>query len=78
MFFNPFMPGNASQMNMMNAMNQLRSNPVNAIRQAGYNVPDEIAGDPQAVVMHLIQTGQVGGQAMQWLQPMLRNMAGQK
>lgn len=63
---------------MQETMQRLRSNPAEAIRNAGYNVPDEIVGNPQATVMHLIQSGQVGGQAMQRIQPMLNMLMGRR
>ena len=59
------------QMSMQDAMAQLQSNPAQMIRQKGFNVPDEIANNPQATVMHLIQSGQVGGPMMQRIQPMI-------
>ena len=55
-------------------MGQLRANPAEAIRSAGYTVPDEISGNPQATVMHLLQTGQIGGPMMQKIAPMLQRM----
>lgn len=55
-------------------MGQLRSNPAEMVRNAGYSVPDEISGNPQATVMHLLQTGQIGGPMMQRIQPMLKNL----
>lgn len=48
------------------------------MKQAGFNVPDEIANNPQASVMHLIQSGQVGGPMMQRIQPMLSRLMGKK
>ena len=66
------------QMTMQDAMAQLQANPAQMIRQRGFNVPDEIAGNPQATVMHLIQSGQVGGQMMQRIQPMLNMLMGRK
>lgn len=74
----PITPSNAPKMTMMDAMSKLRSDPAQMIRQAGYNVPDEIAGNPQAAVMHLLQTGQVGGAAMQRIQPMLNMLMGRR
>ena len=64
--------------NMDDAMRQLQSNPAQMIRQAGYNIPDEIANNPQAAVMHLIQSGQVGGPMMQRIQPMLNMLMGRR
>jgi len=69
---------NPSQMTMMDAVNQLRSNPIGMIRQSGYNVPDEIVNNPQATVMHLIQTGQVKSPMMQRIQPMLNMLMGKR
>lgn len=63
---------------MQNSMQQLQSNPIQMIRNAGYQVPDEIAGDPRATVMHLMQTGQIGGAAMQRIQPMLNMLMGRR
>lgn len=64
--------------NMQNAMQQLQANPLQMIRNAGYQVPEEIAGDPRATVMHLMQTGQIGGPAMQRIQPMLNMLMGRR
>ena len=62
---------NAPQMTMQDAMARLRQNPGQMIRQAGFEVPDEIAGNPQAAVMHLVQTGQVGGGRLQQIMRMM-------
>ena len=72
------MPSNAPQMTMQDAMAQLQANPAQMIKQAGYNVPDEIANNPQAAVMHLIQSGQVGGPMMQRIGPMINRMIGRR
>ena len=60
--------------NMELQLQQLRNNPQQFIKQAGWNIPEEIVGDPQKMVMHLIQTGQVGGAAVQRILPMIRQM----
>lgn len=64
--------------NMNEQIAQLKSNPAQMIRNAGYNVPDEIANDPQATVLHLIQSGQIGGPMMQRIQPMLNMLMGKR
>lgn len=75
----PVMPSNPPQMmQMQDAMRQLQSNPMQMIKQAGYTVPDEIASNPQATVMHLIQSGQVKGPMMQRIQPMLNMLMGRR
>ena len=63
---------------MDEAISRLRSNPGEAIRNAGYFVPEEIANNPQAAVMHLLQTGQIGGPAMQRIRPMLDMLMGKR
>ena len=63
-------------MTMQDAMRQLQANPAQMIKQAGYNVPDEIANNPQAAVMHMIQSGQIGGPMMRRIQPMLNMLMG--
>jgi hypothetical protein len=57
-------------------MQQLRQDPVGMGKQAGYNIPQNLAGNPQAMVQHLIQTGQVGGPKLQQVMQMIRNMGG--
>ena len=74
----PVTPPNAQQMTMQDAMRQLQANPAQMIKQAGYNVPDEIANNPQAAVMHMIQSGQIGGPLMKRIQPMLNMLMGRQ
>ena len=61
--------------NMELQIQQLKNNPQLFVQQAGWQIPQEIMGNPQAMVMHLIQTGQVGGPAMQRILPMIRQMS---
>ena len=68
----------APQMSFQDAMHELQTNPAKMIRQAGFNIPDEIANNPQASVMHLIQSGQVGGPMMQRIRPMLNMLMGRR
>ena len=57
-------------------LRQLQSDPLGAAKKAGYNVPDEISNDPKAMVMHLINSGQVGGPMLQRIMPMIRQLTG--
>lgn len=57
-------------------MAQLRANPLEVVRRAGYNVPDNLAGNPQAMVMHLIQSGQINSPMLQRIRPFLAQMNG--
>ena len=63
-------------MNMQEALRQIQSNPEEFFRKAGVNVPAEIMNNPQAVVMHLINTKQVGGNMLQRIMPMIQQMKG--
>ena len=62
--------------NMQEQLRQLQSNPQEFIKKAGVNIPEEMMGNPQAMVMHLIQTGQVSNPVMQRVLPMIRMMGG--
>ena len=55
------------QMNPMQMMNQLRQNPAATLKQAGLNIPDGMS-DPQAIINHLLQTGQVNNPRLQMAQ----------
>ena len=55
-------------------MGQLQANPAETLGKSVYNIPQEVSGNPQAMVMHLLQTGQIGGPAMQMIRPMLGRM----
>lgn len=59
---NPLMQGSvksAQQMTPQQALQQIKTNPVSMLKQAGFNVPDNIANDPNAMIQHLVQSGQV-------------------
>lgn len=69
----PQMPqGNGMDWNAM--MGQLQANPGAMLEKAGYKVPAEAMGNPQAMVMHLMQSGQIAPQMMQRIAPMLNMM----
>ena len=66
-------------MNMNNMQEQLRrlqQDPKGFLQQAGVNVPEEIMNNPKQMVMHLINTNQVGGPALQRILPMIRQLGG--
>ena len=57
-------------------MQQLQQDPIGMARQAGYNIPENLAGNPQAMVQHLIQTGQVSNPMLQKIMPMMQRLTG--
>ena len=77
----PQMPVQGNQMNNQSQpdwnvlMGQLQSNTAGVIREAHYDVPAEIANDPQAAAMHIIQSGQANNNPMmRFITPMLNRM----
>jgi len=64
--------GAGNQMNLQ----QLQQDPIGTARQAGYNIPKQLAGNPQAMVQHLLQSGQIGGAKLQQAMNMVRQMTG--
>ena len=56
--------------NPMQMMQQLRSNPAATLKQAGMNIPDGM-NDPQQIVNHLLQSGQINNARLQAAQRMM-------
>lgn len=71
-------PKQQGGMDMAQAMRELQAHPAELIKKAGYNVPEKIVNNPQATVMHLIQTGQVGSPMMRQIQPLLGQLIGRR
>ena len=68
-------------MNMFNnpmnqRLQQIKQDPIGLLRQIGYEVPDNLASDPKAIVMHLMDSGQIRGPLAQRIMPMIRQMGG--
>lgn len=57
---NPML-GGAPQPNLMQMVQQIRSNPMQFIQRAGFRIPQKMT-DPNAIIQHLMQTGQVSQQ----------------
>ena len=62
--------------NMQEQLRKLQSDPKGFMQRAGVKVPEEMMNDPKQIVMHLINTNQVGGPMMQRIMPMIRQMGG--
>ena len=58
---NPLVGNSPQQMNPMQMLQQLRSNPVAFIKQAGFTVPGNLS-NPNDIIQHLMNTGQVSQQ----------------
>lgn len=64
--FNQLQPQN----NMLSALNSLKSNPVQFLMQRKFNVPQGMS-DPNAIIQHLLNTGQVSQAQYSHAQKML-------
>lgn len=69
-------------MNILNLYNQLRSNPMGLIRSR-FNLPDNVGNNPQDIIQHLLNSGQVTQEqvnnAMQMRNnPMIQQLFGKK
>lgn len=47
---------------MLSMLQQLKANPVQFLMQRRFNLPQGIPADPQSIINHLVQTGQVSQQ----------------
>jgi len=61
------------QMTPQQAMQQLRADPAATLKQAGLSIPDGMH-DPNQIVNHLIQSGQVSNQRLMMAQRMMGMM----
>ena len=57
-------------------LQQVKQDPISMGRDKGYNIPENLASDPQAMVMHLIQTGQVKAPLLQRIMPWVNKLQG--
>lgn len=70
---NPFFNAlGGSPMNPMQMLSQLKSNPLALLRQAGFNVPENMS-NPQAIIQHLMNSGQLSQTQLNQAQQMARN-----
>lgn len=53
---------------------QLRANPMQFLLQRKLNVPQSIINDPNAIVNHLLSTGQVSQQQVNYAYQMMQKM----
>lgn len=70
---NPLMGGMPNgNMNPMAMLSQLRSNPMALLQRAGFNVPANL-NNPQAIIQHLMNSGQISQQQVNNAQAMAKN-----
>lgn len=57
-------------------LQQIQQDPIGMARQAGFNISQNLANNPQAMVQHLIQTGQISNPMLQRIMPMMQKLMG--
>ena len=65
------------QMNPMQMVQQLQSNPVGFLKNAGYNIPEGL-NNPNQIIQHLLQSGQVTQGRYQQAVQRFQQMTGRK
>lgn len=58
--------------NPMQMLAQLRANPMQFLQQAGFNVPSNV-NDPNAIIQHLMNSGQINQQQYEQARNMARS-----
>ena len=71
-FFNALGGSAVGNMNPMQMLSQLKSNPLGLLKQAGFNVPTNM-NNPQAIIQHLMNSGQITQQQLTNAQMMAQN-----
>lgn len=69
--------GNQNQMpqQQVNPVQQIKNDPVDFLRQAGYNIPNGIdTSNPMAIINSLMQSGQIGNGRYQQVMQMMSRM----
>lgn len=74
--------GQMSQEDMQRAfmrdVDGLQRNTDRYIQRAGVDIPQNLRGNPQAMAMHLIQSGQIPQDRLRMVQPFINRMMGLK
>lgn len=69
---NPFF--NPGGMNIMQMVGQLKQNPIQFLAKSRLNLPPNIGNDPNAILQHLVSSGQVSQQQINNAYQMMNQM----
>lgn len=65
MMNNPLMAAYTNGNNgILQMLSQIKSNPVQFLLQRRLNIPQDIGNDPNAILQHLVSTGQISQQQL--------------
>ncbi len=62
------------QPNIMEAVQTLKQNPMQFLMQKKFSVPQNMANDPNAIIQHLMNTGQISQQKYNQIMQMVGQM----
>lgn len=62
--------------NILQQLSQLKSNPMQVLSKAGFNIPGNISNNPQAIVQHLLNTNQITPQKLNQSQMQANRLMG--
>jgi len=65
-----------NQPNMMQMLQQLKSNPMQFLAKSKFNIPQNMMNDPNAIINHLVSSGQVSQEAYNRAYNMARQFGG--
>ena len=68
--------GQTQTMNPMQFFQQFRQNPMQFILNRKFNIPQNLMGDPSAMIQHLVNSGQVNQNQLQQARQMMAQMQG--
>lgn len=60
--------------NFMSALRNLQNNPMQFLMQRNLNIPQNISNDPNQIIQHLLNTGQISQQQYNQAAQMVRQM----
>lgn len=65
-----------NQPNVMQMLNQLKANPMQFLAKSKFNIPQNMMNDPNAIINHLVSSGQVSQEAYNRAYNMARQFGG--
>lgn len=65
-----------NQPNMMQMLQQLKANPMQFLEKSKFNIPQNMMNDPNAIINHLVSSGQVSQEAYNRAYNMARQFGG--
>lgn len=75
---NPLIQSQAPQMNIADLFGQFKQNPLGFLTKQKFNIPQELANNPQGMIQHLLNSGQINQSQLNQAQQMYSQMFGRR